>query len=77
MVKRAKPRDREDRMTEEMLQVATRVVASAGESRVAQSFPLLETLRLFLREQPQPRPDGVSGSLKGKTLRYPVVLTKL
>ena len=39
--------------------------------RVAQSLPVLETLRLFLREGPQPRPDGVSGSLKGKTLRYP------
>jgi hypothetical protein len=32
---------------------------------VAQSFPLLETLRPLLREEPQ--------SLKGKTLRYPAL----
>jgi len=33
-----------------------------GSDGVAQSFPLLETLRLFLKKEPQ--------SLKGKTLRY-------
>ena len=52
-----------DRFTIDDLRLTIDKKDLTREGGVAQSFPLLETLRPFLREEPQ--------SLKGKTLRYP------